>query len=75
MILDFLGAAIPYQSIYADMCKDQPRTDGEELKKELIEMAESLREVTGFGIDRILEIDPLCRHPQLHQAIRQEFEQ
>ena len=75
MILDFLGAAIPYQSIYADMCKDQPRTDGEELKKELIEMAESLREVTGFGIDRILEIDPLCRHPQLHQAITQEFEQ
>lgn len=74
MILDFLGSAIPYQGIYADMCADHPRASQDELVKELVEMAESLLEVTGLGIDRILEIDPLCRHQNLHQIIKEEVE-
>jgi len=74
MILDFLGAGIPYEGIYADMCGDRRGTEKEELKKELLEMAESLLEITGLGIDRILEIDPLCRHPELHKSIREELE-
>ena len=74
MILDFLDTAIPYQGIYADMCADRPRTSQDELLKELVEMAESLLEVTGLGIDRILEIDPLCRHPNLHQIIKEVVE-
>jgi hypothetical protein len=73
MILDFLGAAIPYDGIYADMCGDDRNNDQEDMK-ELLEMAESLLEVTGLGIDRILEIDPLCRRPELHQALREELE-
>lgn len=74
MILDILGAAIPYQGIYADMCADRPGTTKDELLKELVELAESLLEVTGLGIDRILEIDPLCRYPELHQLIKEEVE-
>jgi hypothetical protein len=75
MILGFLGSAIPFQGIYADMCRDQPRADRDELLKELIDNAETLLEVTELGIDRILEIDPLCRHPDLHKAIREAVEQ
>ena len=74
MILDFLGAALPYEGIYADMCADDRSNDQEQLMKELLEMAEILVEVTDLGVDRILEIDPLCRHPELHQAIKQELE-
>lgn len=75
IILDFLGSAIPYQGIYADMCADHPRTSQEELLKDLVEMAENLLEVTGLKIDRILEIDPLCRHPHLHQRIKEVVEE
>jgi len=74
MILDILGAAIPYQGIYADMCADRPGSTKDELLKELLELAESLLEVTGLGIDRILEIDPLCRHPELHEILKEEME-
>jgi hypothetical protein len=74
MTLDILGAAIPYQGIYADMCADRPRRSEDELLQELIEMAASLREVTALSIDRILEIDPLSAYPELHQRIREELE-
>ncbi len=72
MILDFLGSALPHQSIYADMCGDQRRTYQDDLLAELVEMAESLLSVTGLGIDQILDIDPLCLHPDLHQKIKKE---
>ncbi|HZL51458.1 MAG TPA: ATP-binding protein [Terracidiphilus sp.] len=72
MILELLGSAIPYQGIYAVMCADQPRANQGELLKELVEMAENMLEVTGLGIDQILEIDPLCRHPDLHEKVREK---
>lgn len=75
MILDFLGAAIPYQGIYADMCADRPRISQDELLKELVEMAENLLEITRLDIDRILEIDPLCRHSHLHERIKKEVQE
>lgn len=74
MILDLLASAIPYQGIYAAMCADRPRTSQDELLKELVEMAESMLEVTGLEIDQILEIDPLCRHAGLHEKIKEEID-
>jgi len=72
MILNFLGSALPHQSIYADMCGDQRRTYQDDLFTELVEMAESLLSVTGLGMDQILDIDPLCLHPDLHPRIKNE---
>lgn len=71
MVLEFLGSAIPYQGIYADMCTDHRSADSDALLKELTESAAVLLEVTGLGLDKILEIDPLCRHPHIHQAVRE----
>lgn len=75
MTLEFLGSALPTQSIYADMCGDNRRTHQSDLLKESVEMAKTLLSVTGLGIDQILEIDPLCLHPELHQRIKEEVEQ
>jgi hypothetical protein len=74
MILEFLGSALPHQSIYADMCGDQQRTYTTDLLGELVDMAESLLSLTGLGIDEILDIDPLCRHPALHERIKEEVD-
>jgi hypothetical protein len=73
MILDFLGGAIPFEAIYADMCGDS-REGGANLLPELLEMAESLLEITGLSIEKILEIDPLVRYPQFHEQLKKELE-
>jgi hypothetical protein len=74
MVLGFLGSTLPHQSIYADMCGDHRRPREGDLLTELVEMAESLVSVTGLGIDQVLNIDPLCLHPDLHMQIREELE-
>jgi Histidine kinase-, DNA gyrase B-, and HSP90-like ATPase len=74
MILKFLAVGLPYDGIYADMCGDTRGQDQNELLRELVEMAVTLRDVVALDIKRILEIDPLCRHPELHQAIIKEME-
>jgi hypothetical protein len=71
MILEFLGSSLPCQAIYADMCSDSQRKSDDMMLKELVENAEALLELTGLSVDRILEIDPLCRYPELHRAIRE----
>lgn len=73
MVLDFLGGAIPYEAIYADMCGDS-RDGGDNIIPELLEMAESLLEITGLPIDKVLEIDPLVRYPHLHVQLKKELE-
>ena len=73
MVLDFLGGAIPYEAIYADMCGDS-RDGGNNIIPELLEMAESLLEITGLPIDKVLEIDPLVRYPHLHVQLKKELE-
>jgi hypothetical protein len=37
-------------------------------------MAESLLEVSGLSIDKVLEIDPLVRYPHLHAQLKEELE-
>lgn len=74
MILDFLGTSLPFEGIYADMCRDNRNDDPETTVKALLEMAEEMREVTGLELDRILEIDPLARYPHLHAQLRKELE-
>jgi len=75
MILEFLGSSLPYQAIYADMCRDAQRPARDDLLKELVENAEALLELTNLSVDEVLKIDPICRHPDLHQAIKEAIEQ
>lgn len=70
-VLEFLGASIPYESIYADMCSDQRRYSGDVDVAELVATARRLLEVTGLGIEAVLGIDPLSRFPMQHSAIKE----
>lgn len=74
LILECLGSALPLDSIYSDMCNDEQGSDRGAIKAELIELAAELHQVTGMEMDRLFEIDPLSRHPELHEAIREALE-
>ena len=73
MILEYLGASIPYESIYADMCGDQGRGSSGTNIDELVEMAQCLLEVTGLDLSTVLGIDPLSRFPAQHDAIKERL--
>lgn len=73
-IMYFLGAAIPFQDIYSDMCGDHRGTGTDATKEELIQLTEDLLAYTSLGIDAILAMDPLCMHPEVHREIREKFE-
>ena len=73
MILEYLGSSIPFESIYADMCADQRRGSDEANIDELVEMAQCLLDVTGLDLGTVLGIDPLCRFPAKHDAIKEKL--
>ena len=73
MLLSLFGDALPFESIYADMCADR-RGGDEEIIANLIEIATNLVEVTGLSVDQILNIDPIVRYPQHHDKLRMELE-
>lgn len=73
MLLDYLGTSLPYEAIYADMCGDKPQEAESDNLDRLVEMAQSLLEVTGLDAKRVLGIDPLARFPALHNAIMERL--
>lgn len=73
MLLNLLGNALPFESIYADMCVDR-RVDGDaETLASLIEITTNLLEITGLSLDQVLQIDPIVRYPQHHKKLRVEM--
>ena len=74
MILDLLGTTLPYEAIYADMCRDSRSEDSSENIQALLGIAESMLAVTGLDLEHILGIDPLDRYPQHHDQLRKELE-
>ena len=72
-LLNLFGAALPFESIYADMCSDQRAEGKSDVLNELVEIASSLIDVTGFDVDKVLNIDPLARYPEHHEHIRKEL--
>jgi histidine kinase/DNA gyrase B/HSP90-like ATPase len=74
MLLSLFGDALPFESIYADMCADRRGGDDEETVASLIEIATNLLEITGLGVDQLLNIDPIVRYPQHHGKLRVELE-
>lgn len=72
-VLELLTNSLPLESIYADMCSDRRNTDDEELLQDLVDLAISLMQVTGFDVSTVLKIDPLARYPQQHDRIVEEL--
>jgi len=73
-LLGLLGEALPFESIYADMCSDSRGSNEAGTISGLIEIAANLLELTGFSSEDILNIDPLVRYPQYHDKIRVELD-
>lgn len=72
-LLSLFGDALPFESIYADMCADQRESDGGQVVADLLEIARNLLEVTGLPVEQILNIDPIVRYAQHHDRIRMEL--
>lgn len=72
-LLSLFGDALPFESIYADMCADQRGSDVGQIVADLLEIAKNLLGVTGLPVDQILNIDPIIRYPQHHDRIRMEL--
>jgi len=72
-LLNLFGAALPFESIYADMCSDKRTANTPNIVKELIEIASSLLDVTHLDIEQVLSIDPLARYTEHHDEIRKEL--
>jgi hypothetical protein len=73
-LLGLFGDALPFESIYADMCGDQRCRNDEDTIASLVEIAANLREVTQLAVTQILTIDPIVRYPQYFAVIRAELE-
>ena len=74
MLLSLFGDTLPFESIYADMCGDRRRDSEEDTLASLTEIATNLLEITGLGVDQVLNIDPIVRYPQHHDKLRVELE-
>jgi hypothetical protein len=74
MLLNLFGDTLPFESIYADMCGDRRMNSEEETLSSLIEIATNLLEITGLGVDQVLNIDPIVRYPQHHDKLRVELD-
>jgi hypothetical protein len=74
MLLGLFGDTLPFESIYADMCGDHRQNSEEDTLESLTEIATNLIEITGFGVDQVLNIDPIIRYPQHHDKLRVELE-
>ena len=74
MLLSLFGDTLPFESIYADMCGDRRRDSEEGTLASLTEIATNLLEITGLGVDQVLNIDPIVRYPQHHDKLRVELE-
>jgi hypothetical protein len=72
-MFDVLATALPFESIYSDMCSDKRQPISGDALTELISMAKNLKEITGLDIATIMSLDPLARFPEYHAQIREEL--
>lgn len=73
MLLSLFGDSLPFESIYADMCGDRRENSVEDTLGRLLDIARNLLEITGLGVDQVINIDPIVRYPQHHEKIRLEI--
>jgi hypothetical protein len=72
-ILDLIAAALPFESIYSDMCSDKRcgKTDGQ--LAEILALTGRIMEVTNLKLEVVLNLDPIGRFPQYHDTLRKEL--
>lgn len=73
-LLALFGDALPFESIYADMCVDNRDGGDAATIANLTEIATSLMAITGLDVEQILTIDPIVRYSQYHEKLRVELE-
>lgn len=66
-VLELISASIPLQAIYADMGHDI--LDQNRNLDRLADLARNLHDLTGLPYRQVLQIDPIARHPDLHEKI------
>jgi hypothetical protein len=72
-ILELITVALPFESIYSDMCSDKRHGDSGNQFSEMVALATKIKEVTGLSIDVVISLDPIGRFPQYHEEIRKEL--
>jgi hypothetical protein len=72
-ILELISAALPFESIYSDMCGDRRSADPDSEYADIAALATSIMEVTKLPLDIVLSLDPVARFPQYHAHLRKEF--
>lgn len=72
-IFELIGAALPLESIYSDMCSDKRSAEPAGQGAEILALAARIMEVTKLKLEVVLTLDPVGRFPQYHDAIRKEL--
>lgn len=72
-ILELIAAALPFESIYSDMCSDKRAADTADQQAEILTLASRIMEVTKLNIETVMALDPIGRFPQYHDILRKEL--
>jgi hypothetical protein len=73
-LFDLAASALPFESIYSDMCGDRRSVDASGRYAEVAALASTIIAVTGLPLATVLSLDPVAQFPQYHQQIRKELE-
>lgn len=74
-ILDLVATALPFESIYSDMCSDRRSAPSSDRYAEVATLAARIIEVTGLPLATVFSLDPIAHFPQYHQQIQKELGQ
>lgn len=72
-ILELIAAALPFESIYSDMCSDKRSGAPDSQLAEILALAAKIMDVTKLKLDVVLALDPIGRFPQYHDILRKEL--
>jgi hypothetical protein len=71
-VLELISSTLPLQAIYADMGQDV--IDQNRGVDYLADIARSIHDLTGLPYAQVVQIDPIARHPDLHDEIIKKAE-
>lgn len=72
-ILELIAAALPFESIYSDMCADQRSGVSDRRLAEILALAAKIIDMTKLKLEVVLALDPIGRFPQYHEILRKEL--
>ncbi|GJG98557.1 ATP-binding protein [Cupriavidus pauculus] len=72
-ILELIAAALPFESIYSDMCSDKRSGNKDNQLTEILMLAGKIMEITKLNLPTVLSLDPIARFPQYHDVLYKEL--